>query len=74
MKLPSGVDLVAGPHAALHAEDARHELDQVVARGAHDEGRAALVAMRIDLVEHLRIDARQDLGQNLRPEALELAG
>ena len=38
---PVVVDLVAGADAAVHAEHAREQLDQLVAGGADDEGRRA---------------------------------
>jgi hypothetical protein len=61
-----GVDLVAGPDPPVHAEHPRQRFDHAVAGGADDEGRATGVLMGVDLVEHLRVDPRQDRRQDLR--------
>ena len=68
-----GADLVAGADAAVHPEHLGQLLDQLVAGGADDEGRAALVLVAVDLVEHLRVDPRQDPGQHLRAHPLDVA-
>ena len=74
MKAPSPVDLVAGADAAVHPEHVRQRLDDAVAGGADDEGRPAGVLVGVDLLQHLRVDARQDRRHHLRGPSARLAG
>ena len=60
------VDAVAGPDPAVHPQHLGQRLDDAVAGGADDEGRAAGVLVPVDLLQHLRVDARQDRRQDLR--------
>ena len=53
-------------------EHGGERLDQVVARGADDEGGAALVLVAMDLVEHLRVDAGQDPREHRRRHPLDV--
>ncbi len=69
-----GVDLVAGADPALHAEHLGQRLDHAVAGGADDEGGAPGVLVAVDLVEHLRVDARQDRRHHLRAHPLDRLG
>jgi len=50
----------------------RQRPDQVVARGADDEGGAPVVLVAMDLIEHLGIDARQDPGQHRGRHSLDV--
>jgi len=70
---PIAVHLVAGADAALHAEDARECLDEPVAGGADDEGRALRVLVGTDLVQHRGIDPWEDAGEEAWRHAFDVA-
>ncbi|HET7053933.1 MAG TPA: hypothetical protein VFI09_08475 [Solirubrobacterales bacterium] len=61
------------PIPAVHAEHGGEQLDHAVAGGADDEGGAAGVLVGVDLVEHLRVDARQDRRHHLRVHPFDRA-
>ena len=59
-----GVDLVAGADPAVDVEDGRASR-RFVAGGADDERLSAGILMGADLVDHLRVDPRQDAGHQI---------
>ena len=64
--------LIRGPDTARHAEHLGQAADHVIARCADDERRAPLVLVAPDLLEHLRVDPRQDPGHHLRGQPRKL--
>jgi hypothetical protein len=67
-----GGDLVARADTPLEPEHVRQQLDERVRGGADDERRAARVLVRVDLVHHLRVDPRQDPGEQVGSHARDV--